>query len=128
MLSICGKKTKRGKMMKRTFKLLAPLAVALMCATPVAMAAEGSDAGFNRVASESLGRDTGSGWFDYYVSSINELLAFKETSEPYGAAGPNGPLTGFDGYLSSFIPPDTGSIWFNDYVDDLGMDMKAKGY
>lgn len=112
--------------MKRGLKLLAPLAVALMCATPVAMAADGSD--FNRVARESVGQDTGSGWFDYYVATVNQQIAYLDATEAYGAAGPNGPAQGFDGYLGSFVKIDTGSIWFNDYVDDLGMDMKAKGY
>jgi hypothetical protein len=114
--------------MKRGLKLLAPLAVALMCATPAAMAADGSDAGFNRMVGETVGQDTGSGWFNYYVATVNQQIAYQETIEAYGAAGPNGPLQGFDGYLGSFAKPDTGSMWFNDYVDDLGMDMKDKGY
>ena len=114
--------------MKRGFKLLAPLAVALMCATPVTMAADGSDSGFNRVVGEMGGRDTGSGWFDYYVETVNQQIAYQDTSEAFGAAGPNGPLQGFDGYLWGFIKTDTGSMWFNDYVDDVSTDLKAKGY
>lgn len=114
--------------MKRAFKLLAPVAAAFLCAAPVAMAGDGSDAGFNRMVGEMVGRDTGSGWFDYYVVTVNEQVAYLGSSEAYGAAGPNGPLKGFDGYLNGFVKTDTGSIWFNDYVDDLGTDMKAKGY
>jgi len=113
-------------MMKSAFKLVVPMACAFFCAAPAAIAADGSD--FNRVVGEMVGRDTGSGWFDYYVATVNQQIAYKEASEPYGAAGPNGPLAGFDGYLSSFVPPDTGSIWFNDYVDDLAMELKTKGY
>jgi hypothetical protein len=114
--------------MKSTFKLVVPMACALLCAAPAAMAADGSDAGFNSMAREMVGRDTGSGWFDYYVANVNQEISHRDASEPYGAAGPNGPLTGFDGYLSSFEPPDTGSIWFSDYVDDLSRELQAKGY
>jgi hypothetical protein len=114
--------------MKWGFKFVAPIAAALLCTAPAAMAADGSDAGFNRIAGESIGRDTGSGWFDYYVASVNQQIAYQDASEAYGAAGPNGPLKGFDGYLGGFVNPDTGSIWFNDYVDDLAMEMKTKGY
>lgn len=115
-------------MNKSGLKLLAPVALALLCAAPVTMAGEGSDAGFNRIARESMGRDSGSGWFDYYVATVNQEIAYKEATEPYGAAGPNGPLTGFDGYLSSFTAPDTGSMWFNDYVDDVNTVLTTKGY
>jgi hypothetical protein len=113
--------------MKRGLKLVAPLACALWCAAP-AIAADGSDHRFNQMVGEMVGRDTGSGWFDYYVATVNQDIAYKEASEPYGAAGPNGPLAGFDGYLSGFVAPDTGSMWFNDYVDDLSVELKAKGY
>lgn len=113
-------------MMKSAVKFVVPVACALFGAVPSAIAADGSD--FNRVVGEMVGRDTGSGWFDYYVASVNQEIAYKDTSEAYGAAGPNGPLTGFDGYLSSFVPPDTGSVWFNDYVDDLSRELQTKGY
>ena len=114
--------------MKRAFKLIAPIACALLWTAPVAIAADGSDSGFNQMIGEMAGRDTGSGWFDYYVVTVNQEIAYKETGEPYGAAGPSGPLTGFDGYLSSFVPPDSGSMWFNEYVDSVAQDLKAKGY
>jgi len=113
--------------MKRIFKVVVPLACAMLCAAPAAIA-DGSDYRFNEVVGKMVGTDTGSGWFNYYVATVNQDIAYKEASEPYGAAGPNGPLTGFDGYLAGFVAPDTGSMWFNDYVDDLGMDMRAKGY
>jgi hypothetical protein len=119
--------SEEGETMKSAIKLVVPMTCALLCAAPAAMAADGSDAGFNSVAREMVGRDTGSGWFDYYVVNVNQEIAFRDSNEPYGAAGPNGPLKGFDGYLSSFVPPDTGSIWFNDYVDDLGRELQLKG-
>lgn len=114
--------------MTRRSKYLVPMALALCCMAPGAMAAEGSDAGFNREMGQLAGRDTGSGWFDHYVASVNQEIALKDVSQPYGAAGPNGPITGFDGYLAGFTLPDTGSSWFNRYVDDLSEDLKAKGY
>lgn len=115
-------------MMKRTIKFVIPMACALLCAAPPAMSADGSDASFNSMVREMVGRDTGSGWFDYYVASVSQEIAYRDANEPYGAAGPNGPLAGFDGYLSTFVQPDTGSIWFSDYVDDLSRELRAKGY
>lgn len=114
--------------MKLRFKLVVPVACAALCFGSPALAADGSDSRFNQVVGEMAGTDTGSGWFNYYVATVNQEIAYKEASEPYGAAGPNGPLTGFDGYLAGFVAADTGSMWFNDYVDDLSVDLKAKGY
>lgn len=113
--------------MKRGIKFVAPLAIAMLCVTPPALAADG-DATFNREVGGMIGQDTGSGWFNYYVATVNQQIAYQEATEAYGAAGPNGPLKGFDGYLGSFVDPDTGTIWFNDYVDDLNRDLAAKGY
>lgn len=114
--------------MTRRAKYLAPMALALCCMAPAVMAADGSDAGFNREMGQLAGLDTGSGWFDYYVATVNQDIALRYAAEPYGAAGPNGPIGGFDGYLAGFILPDTGSGWFNAYVDDLSQDLLAKGY
>jgi len=101
---------------------------AVMLAAPVSASAEtsGSDVAFNQMVMEMVGRDTGSMWFDYYVETLNQEIAARETDEPYGAAGPNGPVSGFDGYLASFIPPDTGSIWFNNYVDNLNRLLRER--
>lgn len=114
--------------MKLGLKLFAPIACAVLCGSPMAVAADGSDQAFNEMVRETVGKDTGSGWFDYYVATVNQEIAYKEASEPYGAAGPNGPIAGFDGYVASFVAPDTGSMWFDDYVDDLNSDLKTKGY
>lgn len=112
--------------------LVAVLAAAgLMTSTsPNTFAADasGSDYAFNEMVQEMAGRDTGSMWFDYYVEGVNQQIAAKENGEPFGAAGPSGPLKGFDGYLGGFVNPDTGSMWFNNYVDGVRHDLKAKGY
>lgn len=86
----------------------------------------GSDAAFNNMVSELAGRDTGSMWFDYYVERLNQDIAAKTEQEPYGLAGPNGPMSGFDGYVSSFVQLDTGSVWFNNYVDNLNRHLREK--
>lgn len=105
-------------------------AVLLTSPSPNAFAADvsGSDYYFNEMVQEMAGRDTGSLWFDYYVEGLNQQIAAKSIEEPYGAAGPSGPLSGFDGYLSGFTSPDTGSMWFDSYVDRLHQVLKAKGY
>jgi hypothetical protein len=118
---------------KSPFKpLVAVLATGalLASASPGAMAADisGSDYHFNEMVMELAGRDTGSMWFDYYVEGVNQQIAAKSIEEPYGAAGPSGPLTGFDGYLAGFTNPDTGSMWFNSYVDRVNQVLKDKGY
>lgn len=96
--------------------------------TPTVLAADGdgSDFAFNEMVLEMSGPDTGSQWFDYYVETVNQDIAFRESVEPYGAAGPTGALAGFDGYLSGFIAPDTGSRWFNTYVDSVKRSLQAK--
>lgn len=99
----------------------------LLCSPAMADAdTSGSDLAFNQMVQEMAGRDTGSMWFDYYVETLNQEIAAKADEEPYGVAGPNGPVSGFDGYMSSFIPPDTGSIWFNTYVDNLNRMLREK--
>lgn len=94
--------------------------------TALAADGDGSDFAFNEMVLEMSGQDTGSQWFDYYVETVNQDIAFRESIEPYGAAGPTGALSGFDGYLSGFIAPDTGSRWFNAYVDSVKRSLQAK--
>lgn len=109
--------------------LIAAACVALVPAAAVAASFEsGSDAAFNRMV-ETLtagNADTGSGWFNYYVERLNQDIALQQDSEPYGAAGPHGPLAGFEGYISGFRSPDTGSRWFNDYVDAVNHVIQEK--
>lgn len=88
--------------------------------------ASGSDQAFNEMIGKMAGRDTGSGWFDYYVSVLNQQIALFEATQPYGAAGPSGPLDGFNGYIAGFRMPDTGSMWFNDYVDAVNFVIREK--
>jgi len=122
--------------MTRQKSFFTPLVAVLVAAglmtsmSPSAFAADvsGSDFYFNEMVQKMAGRDTGSMWFDYYVESVNQQIAAMENEEPYGAAGPSGPLKGFDGYLGNFVNPDTGSMWFNSYVDNVRQDLKAKGY
>jgi len=97
---------------------------------PTALAAEGSgsDFAFNEMILEMSGQDTASQWFDYYVETVNQEIAFKDSIEAYGAAGPSGALAGFDGYLSGFVAPDTGSRWFNTYVDSVKQTLQAKDH
>ena len=96
--------------------------------TVAAAEADGSDYAFNEMVQEMAGRDTGSMWFDYYVERINQQIAARDSEEPYGAAGPSGPLAGFDGYLAGFVGPDTGSMWFDNYVDSVRHTLQDKGY
>ncbi|MFC5301183.1 hypothetical protein [Azospira restricta] len=114
--------------MKKQGKLLAPLAAVLLGATLPAAAAptSGSDEAFNAMVLEMSGQDTGSAWFDYYVETLNQHIAYKSADEAFGAAGPSGPLAGFDGYVAGFVDPDTGSKWFNAYVDNLRRVLRAK--
>ena len=95
---------------------------------PAAFAGEGSgsDFAFNEMILEMSGQDTASQWFDYYVETVNQDIAFKDSNEPYGAAGPSGALAGFDGYVAGFIAPDTGSRAFNAYVDSVKRTLQAK--
>lgn len=107
---------------------LAASAVLIAAPVPAALAAEGSgsDFAFNEMILDMSGQDTASQWFDYYVETVNQEIAFKDSIEPYGAAGPSGALAGFDGYLSGFIAPDTGSRLFNAYVDSVKRTLQAK--
>ena len=102
--------------------------VALLLATPIgAGAAEsGSDHAFNEMIGTMAGRDTGSGWLDYYVAELNQQIALQQDTQPYGAAGPNGPFDGFEGYVAGFRMPDTGSTWLNHYVDEVNFVIKQK--
>lgn len=106
----------------------AAAALVALSATPIgAGAAEsGSDYAFNEMIGTMAGRDTGSGWFDSYVAELNQQIAFQQDTQPYGAAGPNGPLDGFEGYVAGFRTPDTGSTWFNNYVDEVNVVIKQK--
>ncbi|CAM3332558.1 hypothetical protein [Polaromonas hydrogenivorans] len=99
-----------------------------LVATPISAetAVSGSDHAFNEMVGMMAGQDTGSGWFDYYVEELNQQIALQESTQPYGAAGPNGPLDGFNGYVAGFRMPDTGSMWFNNYVDAVNFVIKQK--
>lgn len=114
---------------------MAPLVAAAACAVlltaaPVSGAWEAdvtsSDRAFNAMILEMSGQDTGSAWFDYYVETVNQQIAAKSTEEPFGAAGPSGPVVGFDGYVAGFVEPDTGSLWFDFYVDSVRRVLRAK--
>lgn len=112
----------------RVASCVAAAAGALLLAMPVgsALGVDGSDAAFNRMVAETWGKDTGSSWFEYYVEVLNQEIALKDSTEPFGAAGPSGPLSGFDGYVAGFIAPDTGSRWFNAYVDAINRVVQEK--
>lgn len=116
------------KAFKRIFAVIVAASCVAVLATPVTAGAEesGSDAAFNQMIGEMAGRDTGSGWMDYYVTRLNQDIAASEVTQPYGAAGPNGPLDGFNGYVSGFIQPDTGSAWFNTYIDMINAEIQQK--
>lgn len=73
-----------------------------------------------------MGRDTGSMWVDYYIEVLNQDIASKDSEEPFGAAGSEGPVSGFDEYIGNFIAPDTGSIWMNNYVDRINHIIQEK--
>jgi hypothetical protein len=118
-------KTQYPRAFVATLAVSALLISAPMTAAQVANA-DGSDFAFNEMIQDMSGKDTGSMWFDYYVERLNQEIAYKESTEPYGAAGPSGALAGFDGYLSGFIAPDTGSRWFNEYVDSVTRTLQAK--
>lgn len=106
-------------------KLSAMVACATLVAAPVATQAVDDDS-FNEMLGTMAGRDTGSGWFDYYVEHLNQELAYKADTESFGAAGPNGPFDGFNGYIAGFRIPDTGSQWFNGYVDAVNRVIREK--
>jgi hypothetical protein len=86
----------------------------------------GSDYAFNAMIQEMAGTDTGSQWFDVYVETLNQEIALKAHEEPFGAAGPAGPVGGFDGYLGGFLNPDIGSAMFNAYVRSVGITLRVK--
>lgn len=106
---------------------LAVACTALLAVPPGAGAADsGSDYAFDQMVGTMAARDTGSGWFDYYVEVLNQEIAIAQDTEAYGAAGPSGPLGGFEGYVSGFRMPDTGSMWFNAYVDAVNAVIRHK--
>lgn len=111
-------------------QLFISLAAAALLAAPVPTAfAEpnsGSDYAFNEMLLDMSGQDTGSLWFDYYLETLNQHIAYLDSSDAYGAAGPSGPLAGFDGYIASFFDPDTGTRWMNAYVDSVKQTLRAK--
>lgn len=111
--------------------LWAPVAAAVcvaLFAAPIGAGAagSGSDYAFDAMLGEMASRDTGSGWFDYYIEALNQEIAYHGSAEAYGAAGPNGPLDGFNGYIAGFRMPDTGSRWFNSYVDAVNVVIQEK--
>lgn len=109
--------------------LIAAASAALLSAPAAAATFDsGSDAAFNRMVETLVvgNADTGSGWLNYYVERLNQDIALQQETEPYGAAGPVGPVGGFEGYISGFRMPDTGSRWFNDYVDALNHVIQDK--
>jgi hypothetical protein len=109
------------------FARIAAACVALSARPVTAGAADaGSDYAFDQLVGTMSGRDTGSGWFDYYVSALNQQIAYQEGTLAYGAAGPSGPLDGFSGYVSGFMVPDTGSMRFNNYVDAVNFVIQEK--
>jgi len=116
------------KTLKLSLASIAAAACVALVATPISAetARSGSDHAFNEMIGTMAGRDTGSGWFDYYVAELNQQIALQESTQPYGAAGPNGPLDGFNGYVAGFRMPDTGSTWFNNYVDAVNFVIKQK--
>lgn len=118
----------REKKMQLAPVFSALLGATLISLTPAAGAAESSvsDDSFNAMIGEMSGRDTGSAWFDYYVEAVNQQIALKEIEEPFGAAGPAGPLDGFTGYVSGFRSPDTGSQAFDVYVDSVQRSLRAR--
>lgn len=105
---------------------VAALCTALMVPWGAHAGASGSDEAFNQMLGTMESRDTGSGWFDYYVETLNQDIAFMQTTEAYGAAGPSGPLDGFNGYVAGFRAPDTGSRWMNGYVDAVNRVIREK--
>ena len=106
-------------------KIAAAAACAIALAAPLSVSAV-DDASFDQMLGTLEGRDTGSMWFDYYVETVNQELAYKEGTEAYGAAGPNGPLDSFNGYVAGFLMPDSGSRRFNDYVDAVNHVIQDK--
>ena len=114
-------------MNRHTQKLLAASLAALALGGLSASAgAAGADAAFDQMVGSMAARDTGSAWFDGYVETVNQQIAYLSRAEPYGAAGPNGPLDGFNGYVAGFVAPDTGSMLFNDYVDAVNRVIRSK--
>lgn len=110
--------------------LFASLVAGVLLAAPMPTASaapnSGSDYAFNEMLQEMSGQDTGSLWFDYYVETLNQRIAYIDSSDAYGAAGPSGPLAGFDGYVANFFDPDTGTRMFNAYVDSVRQTLRAK--
>ncbi|MEH6629146.1 MAG: hypothetical protein V7739_22165 [Motiliproteus sp.] len=100
----------------------------LMVATPMIATEGGSGQAFNQMLGTMMSRDTGSMWFDRYVDTLNQELAEKDSIEPFGAAGPEGPVTGFEGYVKNFSMPDTGSVWLNGYVHEINHVIQQKQY
>lgn len=116
------------KVSKSILSSITTAACVVLMASPAiaATGGSGSDQAFNAMIGEMAGRDTGSGWYDYYVAQLNQEIAFREGTEAFGAAGPNGPLDGFNGYVAGFRMPDTGSTWFNNYVDAVNFVIRQK--
>ena len=86
----------------------------------------GSDQAFNQLVGTWAARDGGSQAFDAYVEELNQEIAYRNATEPYGAAGPSGPLDSFNGYVNGFLAPDSGSQQFNNYVDAVNRVIQHK--
>lgn len=118
---------KTSKLISISIPVTAAACIALLASPVGAGAAEsGSDHAFNEMVGTMARQDTGSEWFDHYVAELNQHIALQQETEPYGAAGPNGPLDGFNGYVAGFRMPDTGSKWFNNYLEALNVEIKHK--
>lgn len=107
--------------------LAAAASIAFSTVPMLAIAGEsGSDRAFDEMVGTMAGHDTGSAWFEYYVETLNQDIAYKQATEAFGAAGPSGPLEAFDGYVSGFLAPDTGTKLFNRYIDELNRVIQEK--
>ena len=104
-------------------------AFALSASALTASANSGSDQALDQLMGNWAQRDSGSQRFDSYVERVNQEIAYRDATEAYGAAGPNGPLDGFNGYVTGFRSPDSGSQQFNNYVDAVNQVIQfMQGY
>ena len=67
-----------------SFSPLAAVACAALLTMPVHAVAgdSGSDQAFNEMIGTMSNRDTGSGWFDYYVETLNQKLPTSRAARP----------------------------------------------
>jgi hypothetical protein len=113
---------------RKLHKLVAAsLATLALAGAPLSsQAGSGSDYAFDQLMGTMAARDTGSTWFDGYVEMVNQHVAYLNNSEPYGAAGPSGPIDGFNSYVAGFRETDSGSRLFNNYVDAVNRVIRQK--